>query len=122
MQEEDDIGGRTHKWKRDPEAIAIKQAFGERFTCLMRDRDLSARRLSNIMGVSHSTVGTWCHGRQMPESIAHMVRIAAALGITLGELLGPEILSMGAKRKAPKAEQTDAGQAEDTGDKVVSKD
>ena len=49
------------------------------FKELLKSKDMTAARLSRKIGVARWTVGNWIHGRNAPQSILTVGKIAKAL-------------------------------------------
>ena len=49
------------------------------FKELLKSKDMTATRLSRKIGVTKETVGNWVHGRNTPQSVLTVCKIAKAL-------------------------------------------
>lgn len=61
----------------------------EIFEKLMRERGLTAYRISRDTGVSQTTLSDWKHGRSTPK-LDKLQKLAAYLGVPLSYLMGEE--------------------------------
>lgn len=49
------------------------------FKELLKSKDMTAARLSRKIGVTKETVGNWVHGRNIPQNVLTVGKIAKAL-------------------------------------------
>lgn len=56
------------------------------FKELLKEKDMTASRLSRAIGVTKWTVGNWIHGTSMPRNAWTLVNIAKALDVDLKTL------------------------------------
>jgi transcriptional regulator with XRE-family HTH domain len=71
--------------------VVVPIDFGARVRRLRQTRGLTATLLGAAVGVTEQAVNSWEQGRRRPTDLAVVVRVAAALGVTLDELTGDPV-------------------------------
>lgn len=69
----------------------IGQAVKERILQLCIERDISINKLSNISGVTQSTVNNIISGRNHSTTISTIKKLCDGLGITIEEFFSSEL-------------------------------
>jgi len=65
------------------------ELFGERLNQLRTSRKISTQKLADALGVSHTTISKWEHGKQYP-SVDSLFNITQFFNVPAGYLLGTE--------------------------------
>ena len=68
----------------------MSETFGQRFTRLRKQRNLTQEELGERIGVSGQAVSKWENDASMPD-ISLLVQLSEILGVSLDELLGKEV-------------------------------
>ena len=63
------------------------KVFGERLTGLMIERGVGKAELGRVVGVSRSTIASWCEGRTVPY-INKLVGLVMFFGVKSDYLVG----------------------------------
>ena len=63
------------------------QIFADRLNILKNDRDLTYRELERLTGISHSMLGKYTLGKEIPNGYT-AARIAEFFGVTMDWLFG----------------------------------
>ena len=69
----------------------IGEAVRERILELCRERDISINRLSNMSGVTQSTVNNIVSGRNRSTTISTIKKLCDGLGITIEEFFHSDL-------------------------------
>ena len=64
--------------------------YGKRIRELRKQAGLSQQSLAGLLAVSQDTVSNWERGKSLPPT-AYLRDLAAALGVSVNELLGGEL-------------------------------
>ena len=64
----------------------MKNNFAQNLSTALKEKGISRREFANIMGCSETTITNWCQQRN-ETSLANLIKISQALGITLERLL-----------------------------------
>lgn len=70
--------------------MAKKSSLGERIRALRVKRGMTAEQLARALKRSVGTVFCWEWDKQTPRNVRQLEAIAAALGVSLAELLADE--------------------------------
>ena len=68
----------------------MNETFGQRFTRLRKQRNITQEELGERIGVSGQAVSKWENDASMPD-ISLLVQLSEILGVSLDELLGKEV-------------------------------
>ena len=68
----------------------MNETFGQRFTRLRKQRNLTQEELGERIGLSGQAVSKWENDASMPD-ISLLVQLSEILGVSLDELLGKEV-------------------------------
>ena len=71
----------------------IGEAVKERILELCRERDITINKLSNMSGVTQSTVNNIVSGRNNSTTISTIKKLCDGLGITIEEFFHSELFS-----------------------------
>ena len=71
--------------------MCIGEAVRDRILELCRERDISVNKLSNISGVTQSTVNNIVSGRNNSTTVSTVKKLCDGLGITIREFFGSEL-------------------------------
>ena len=71
--------------------MSIGEAVRERILELCHDREISINRLSNMSGVTQSTVNNIVSGRNNSATISTIKKLCDGLGITVEEFFASEL-------------------------------
>ena len=71
--------------------MRIGEAVRERILELCRERDMSVNKLSNLSGVTQSTVNNIVSGRNNSATIATIKKLCDGLGITIEDFFRSEL-------------------------------
>ena len=69
----------------------IGEAVKERFLELCREKNLSVNKLSNMSGVTQSTVNNIVSGRNHSATVATIKKLCDGMGITIEEFFNSEL-------------------------------
>ena len=69
----------------------IGEAVKERILALCRERDITINKLSNMSGVTQSTVNNIVSGRNNSTTISTIKKLCDGLGITIEEFFHSEL-------------------------------
>ena len=65
-------------------------SFAQRLNAAMDERGLDQSGLARLLGLTSQAVSQWCNGTTQPKG-RRLTEVAAALGVTVGFLLGTDI-------------------------------
>ena len=76
--------------------------FGETVKSLRESKNLTQKQLGEQIGISRPTITIWERGKVKPKKPETIEKLANALGVTVKDLIGDEVVSVKEKKAAPK--------------------
>ena len=73
--------------------MTIGEAVRQRIIQLCQERDISINKLSNISGVTQSTVNNIVSGRNNSATVSTIKKLCDGLGITIDEFFHSDLLA-----------------------------
>ena len=80
--------------------------FGETVKSLRESKNLTQKQLGEQIGISRPTINLWERGKIKPKKPETIEKLANALGVTVKDLIGDEVVSVKEKKAAPKKKAT----------------
>ena len=77
--------------------------FGETVKSLRESKSLTQKQLGEQIGISRPTINLWERGKAKPTKPETLEKLANALGVTVKDLIGDEVVSIKEEKAAPKA-------------------
>ena len=77
--------------------------FGETVKSLRESKNLTQKQLGERIGISRPTINLWERGKVKPTKPEIIEKLANALGVTVKDLIGDEVVSIKEEKAAPKA-------------------
>ena len=82
--------------------------FGETLKSLRESKNLTQKQLGEQIGISRPTINLWERGKVKPTKPETVEKLANALGVTVKDLIGDEVVSVKEKKAAPNKEKAAA--------------
>ena len=80
--------------------------FGETVKSLRESKNLTQKQLGEQIGISRPTINLWERGKIKPKKPETIEKLANALGVTVKDLIGDEVVSVKKEKAAPKKKVT----------------